>query len=176
MSALTAKQERFCNEYMVDLNATQAAIRSGYSEDTAKSIGCENLTKLNIQKRISELQAEISQRNKITIDECVGLLASMARFDIADLYDEDGQLKTIHDIDKETRLAIESIDTEEIRADGMVIGSIKKIKTSSRRANIIELLKHLGGYSKDNEQKKPVIDNVMRVEIADYSEDEDNTQ
>jgi len=57
---LTAKQERFCEEYMIDLNATQAAIRAGYSENTATVIGSENLAKPYIAERISVLRAGLS--------------------------------------------------------------------------------------------------------------------
>lgn len=60
---LTAKQQRFCDEYLIDLNATQAAIRAGYSERTAKSIGNENLTKPDlkayIEKRMAEKEAAL---------------------------------------------------------------------------------------------------------------------
>ena len=62
---LTGKQERFCLEYIKDLNATQAAIRSGYSQDTARSIGCENLTKPDIVERIAELKAEREEAIKV---------------------------------------------------------------------------------------------------------------
>ena len=51
---LTAKQQRFCDEYLIDLNATQAAIRAGYSEKTAKQIANENLTKPDIKNYIQE--------------------------------------------------------------------------------------------------------------------------
>lgn len=61
--ALTEKQKRFCDEYLIDLNATQAAIRAGYSEKTAKQIGQQNLTKLDlreyIDKRLAEKEAEL---------------------------------------------------------------------------------------------------------------------
>lgn len=63
---LTDKQEMFCKEYMIDLNATQAAIRAGYSEHTAKDIGCENLAKPNIQEYIQELKAARSKKLEIT--------------------------------------------------------------------------------------------------------------
>jgi phage terminase small subunit len=56
--ALTAKQQRFCDEYLIDLNATQAAIRAGYSEKTAKQIGQENLTKPDLKKYIEKRMAE----------------------------------------------------------------------------------------------------------------------
>lgn len=54
MAGLTDKQQRLVDEYLIDLNATQAAIRAGYSEKTAKEIGSENLTKPNIAKAIEE--------------------------------------------------------------------------------------------------------------------------
>jgi len=68
MSKLTAKQQTFCEEYLTDLNATQAAIRAGYSESTAKSIGCENLTKPDVAEVIQKLMAERSQSTGITND------------------------------------------------------------------------------------------------------------
>ena len=55
---MTDKQEMFCREYLIDLNATQAAIRAGYKEENARQIGSENLTKLVIQERIQELMQE----------------------------------------------------------------------------------------------------------------------
>ena len=61
MSKLTAKQAMFCKEYLIDLNATQAAIRAGYSEKTAAVTGCENLIKPNVA---SEIQALMAKREK----------------------------------------------------------------------------------------------------------------
>lgn len=66
MTDLTAKQEKFCQEYLIDLNATQATIRAGYSEKTAANIGHENLRKPEIQARITELRKELSEKTKIT--------------------------------------------------------------------------------------------------------------
>ncbi len=68
---LNEKQKKFCNEYLIDLNATQAAIRAGYSEKTARSIANENLTKPGIQKYIQELQEGIKKRNRISQDEII---------------------------------------------------------------------------------------------------------
>lgn len=65
---LTNKQEAFCQEYLIDLNATQAALRAGYSEKTAKDIGCENLAKPNIQKKIAELMAKRSEKTEINAE------------------------------------------------------------------------------------------------------------
>ena len=69
--ALTAKQEAFIQEYLIDLNATQAAIRAGYSEKTAKEIGCENLTKLNIQEVIAERMKERQEKALVTAEEVI---------------------------------------------------------------------------------------------------------
>ena len=66
MPKLTAKQEMFCKEYLIDLNATQAAIRAGYSEKTAYSIGNENLNKPDITEYIQELKAV--REEKLEID------------------------------------------------------------------------------------------------------------
>lgn len=62
---LTAKQERFCEEYLIDLNATQAAIRAGYSEKTSGTISNENMQKLAIQEKIAELKAVRSEETRI---------------------------------------------------------------------------------------------------------------
>ena len=65
---LTAKMEAFCREYMVDLNAKQAAIRAGYSEATSGEMGYENLNKPQIQARLAQLMAERNERNRIDAD------------------------------------------------------------------------------------------------------------
>lgn len=68
MANLTPKQQRFVEEYLIDLNATQAAIRAGYSEKTAAVIGAENLIKPNIAKAIQEAQNKRTERTEITQD------------------------------------------------------------------------------------------------------------
>lgn len=65
---LNEKQEAFCREYIIDLNATQAAIRAGYSAKTARAIGCKLLTNADIQSRIAELMKERSNRAQIDAD------------------------------------------------------------------------------------------------------------
>lgn len=66
LNDLTEKQKAFVQEYLIDLNATQAAIRAGYSPDTARQIACENLTKPDIAAAVAEAIAERSERTKIT--------------------------------------------------------------------------------------------------------------
>ena len=64
-SKLTDKQKTFCEEYLIDLNATKAAIRAGYSEKTAAAIASQNLIKLNISEYIAELKAKRSESTAI---------------------------------------------------------------------------------------------------------------
>lgn len=77
---LTPKQEKFCQEYIVDLNACQAAIRAGYSEKTARSIGQENLTKPDIIDRIAAFQESRSKKTKLTAEFIVNGLMQEAQY------------------------------------------------------------------------------------------------
>lgn len=76
---LTAKQRRFCDEYLIDLNATQAAIRAGYSEKTAKQIGQQNLTKVDIKKYIEKRMAEKEAELIADQDEVLKYLTAVLR-------------------------------------------------------------------------------------------------
>jgi phage terminase small subunit len=75
---LTAKQKLFCKEYTVDLNATQAAIRAGYSEKTAYSIGHENLSKPEIAEKIQQYADKRSKRVEISADYVLTSLQAVA--------------------------------------------------------------------------------------------------
>ena len=75
---LTPKQMRFVDEYLIDLNATAAAKRAGYSEKTANEIGTQNLVKLSIQEAIAERQKDRQERTEITQDWVVKNLKKIA--------------------------------------------------------------------------------------------------
>jgi len=77
--ALTAKQQRFCDEYLIDLNATQAAIRAGYSEKNARNIASENLAKPNIKKYIDDRMAEKESQLIADQDEVLKYLTEVLR-------------------------------------------------------------------------------------------------
>ena len=82
---MNSKQQRFVEEYLIDLNATQAAIRAGYSPKTANVIGCENLSKPEISNAISRAMAERSRRTGISQDRVVQELAKIAFVNITDI-------------------------------------------------------------------------------------------
>lgn len=78
MTKLTDKQKMFVEEYLVDLNATQAAIRAGYSEKTAKQMGCENLSKPDVQDAIQKGMDKRTKRTRLEADSILNGIASIA--------------------------------------------------------------------------------------------------
>lgn len=142
---LNAKQARFVQEYLIDLNATQAAIRAGYSEKTAGQQGFELLKKPEIEIALAEAQAERAERTKIDADWVLTRLATEATADLADLYDEHGGLRPIHDWPLIWRQGlVAGLDVEELSVDGVTIGTVRKVKMSDRIKRVELIGKHVG--------------------------------
>jgi phage terminase small subunit len=145
---LTPKQERFVAEYLIDLNATQAAIRAGYSKKTATVIAHETLSKPYIQKRISEHQNKRAQRTEITQDAVLLQLSRLMSFDIRSLYNADGGMKAPHELDDTAATVLVGVDvTEEFSGSGedrVQIGFTKKAKIPDRVAALALAMRHLG--------------------------------
>ncbi|WP_225355577.1 terminase small subunit, partial [Ligilactobacillus salivarius] len=79
MKKLTQKQQRFVDEYIISGNATQAAIKAGYSKKTARFVGAENLTKPNIKDELEKRNAEIKSQKTMDMQEVMERLAAIAR-------------------------------------------------------------------------------------------------
>ena len=75
---LNPKQQRFCEEYLIDLNATQAAIRAGYSKKTARTIASKLLTNIDIEGYIVTLRAEIQAKTGITVENTVNFIKEVS--------------------------------------------------------------------------------------------------
>ena len=75
---MTPKQSRFCEEYIIDLNATQAAIRAGYSQKAARAIAAENLSKPDIQKKVEELKAAATEKAEVSVQDVLCGIRSIA--------------------------------------------------------------------------------------------------
>lgn len=86
---LTPKQQAFVDEYLISFNATQAAIKAGYSKNTACAIGVENLRKPQIKEAIQKAIAERQERTHITQDEVIGEIAKNAFKEASDAPDSD---------------------------------------------------------------------------------------
>ncbi|GIZ28602.1 terminase [Morganella morganii] len=139
--ALNDKQEMFCREYLVDLNATQAAIRAGYSDKTANRIAAQLLSKLDIGKRIQELKSERGERLEVDADYVLKRLVEIDQMDVADILLSNGEIKPIKDWPKVWRITLSGIDVTEIAGDAA--GLLKKIKWPDKVKNLELLGKHI---------------------------------
>lgn len=143
---LKPKQLAFIDEYLIDLNATQAAIRAGYSEDTASSIGAENLRKPQLKAKIENRLLERQKRTEITQDRVLNEIAKLAFFNSKKLFKSDGSPIPIQELDDDTAGAIVGIDVMNINDNSTII----KYKISDKNSSLDKLMKHMGAYNADN--------------------------
>lgn len=174
---LTERQEQFCNEYLIDLNATQAAIRAGYKEKTAYSAGQRLLKHVEIQKRIQQLKNERSERTEISQDRVLKELAAIAFADATDfvqvtekpLYNSDGE-KMLDNSGKIIMIPdVEITETEKLKPEQKkAIASIKQGRNGievklNDKTKALELLgRHLGMWNDKQEI------NLTAVNIEDF--------
>lgn len=149
---LTDKQRLFCKEYLVDLNATQAAIRAGYSEKTSHAIGQENLRKPIIQSYVQSLMDERSDRVQVSQDRVLQEYARLAFLDIRRLYDENGNLLHIKDLDDDTAAAISGLEIareggHKKEDDDGQSTYIHKYKLSDKKGALDSVARHLGMFN-----------------------------
>jgi phage terminase small subunit len=147
---LTAKQEAFCREYLIDLNATKAAIRAGYAQKRAYAMGHENLKKPEIAAKIQQRMAARAQRTEVDADWVLTRLAQDATADLADLYDDLGELKPVKDWPMAWRTGlVAGVETVQERdgfeANGEPIYiTVRKVKLADR-AKLLEMIgRHVG--------------------------------
>lgn len=137
---MTKKQKRFIEEYLIDLNATQAAIRAGYSSDTAYSIGQENLKKPEIKSHIDKAMAERSKRTGVNADRVLLELAKIGFAKITDVVDPN-TAKIKEGASEEDLACIQSV---KIKPNEW--GTEREIKMYDKRAALVDLGKHLGMF------------------------------
>jgi phage terminase small subunit len=152
--ALNDKQRAFVREYRVDRNATQAAVRAGYSAKTAKQIGSRLLTNVDIAREIERAEAKAAAKVELTVERTLQEIARIAFQDPRKLYREDGSQRPIHELDDDTAAAVASV---EYGAEGA-----RRVKTWDKNAALEKAMKHLGLFERDNMQQRDDI----KVEIA----------
>ena len=159
---MTKKQKRFVEEYLIDLNATQAAIRAGYSPHTAKDIGCENLAKPNIAAAISQAMAERSRRTGINQDRVLQELARIGFAKITDVVDPE-TAKIRVDASDDDLACIQSIKIKPNE-----FGTEREVKLYDKKSALVDLGKHLGLF-----KDKLELNGDMDLHITvDYGEDD----
>lgn len=161
---LTAKQRAFVREYLIDLNATQAAIRAGYSEKTAYSIGEENLKKPDVASAIDAAMKIRADRTDITADRVLKELAKIGFADIRKAIKWQGTLVTEEDnpeggdtltiknvvTNNVTLISSDDIDDETAAAISEISQNTSgciKLKLHDKRAALVDIGKHLGMFT-----------------------------
>ena len=139
---LTPKQARFVEEYLIDFNATQAAIRAGYSKKTAGAIGSENLQKPEIIKALAQGSNEVIEQCGLSKERVIQELSRLALGDVRKLYSPNGSLKPIHELDDDTAAMIGGIEVVEIGNEDGVVGRTKKVKLWDKNTALTNAMKH----------------------------------
>ncbi len=112
------RRDRFVQEYCKDLNATQAAIRAGYAQKGAHVQGSRLLSDAKVRGSIDQLLAKAAAANQVTIERTLKEIARIAYADVRKLYDQNGNLKPIHELDDDIAATIAGIEIDEHREEG----------------------------------------------------------
>jgi phage terminase small subunit len=150
--AISSKQERFVAEYLIDLNATQAAIRAGYSEKTAGSQAFDLLKKPEIQVAVAAAQQERARRTDITADRVLREYAKLAFLDPRQFFDADGRLIDVVNLPADVAAALAGMDVTTERTgedeDGKPLyGQVRKIKFVDKKGALDSIARHLGMFT-----------------------------
>lgn len=159
--ALNAKQRAFVQEYLKDKNGTQAAIRAGYSKRTARQIAEELLSKPDIRAEVDAALQDAAERNGLTVDLLLSSLVREITFDPADLFNEDGSLKAVHEMPADARKVLSEVTITQIGGDGEP-ARVTKVKWTQPNQARDQGMRYLGMYDKDNAQKGQAIGQIIR--------------
>lgn len=142
---VTPKQAAFVREYLIDLNATQAAIRAGYSAKTAEQQGPRLLGNVGVSQAIAAAQQKRADKLEITAERVLQELARIAFFDPRKLLREDGEPRALSELDDDTAAAIGGLETATERdRDGEESTFVRKYKIVSKDAALGLAMRHLG--------------------------------
>ena len=151
-SQLTAKQDRFCREYMIDCNGTQAAIRAGYSQKTACEQSCRLLANVRVKRRVAELQGKVARQLGVKAENVLQELAKVGFANIADYlsFGPDGVvLKSSEELLREQLAAVGEV--QELQGAGG--NTTIKFKLHDKLAALRDLGKHLKLFTDVTEVK-----------------------
>ncbi|WP_110708514.1 terminase small subunit [Salinicola sp. CR57] len=144
---LTARQSRFVEEYLIDLNAKQAAIRAGYAERSAEVTASRLLSNAKVAAAIRERMSARSERTKIDADYVLHRLVEIDQMDVLDILAEDGSIKPISEWPSSWRRYVAGMDIAELweghGEDREQVGLLKKIKWPDKVKNLELLGKHV---------------------------------
>lgn len=170
LAALKPGPKRFAVEYLRDHNATQAYIRAGYSaRGNSAEVNANRLLRnaqvsAAIAKAEAEMLAQVQEETGITLKRTLEYIARGAFHDPRKFFRETGELVPITDLDDITASALAGFEVTEVggRGEDAVVRFISKAKLADRKGYLDMLMKHLGGYKKDNEQSQTPLAEAMR--------------
>ena len=151
---LSEKQKAFVREYLIDLNATQAAVRAGYSTRTAKGQGSRLLTKVHVQKAVAKGAQKSTERAQLSTDDVLREFMRLGFADMADFisWTSDGSsLKSSEELTRDQTRAISEIIVDSWKTAEDVTQSRIKLKLHDKRAALEALAKHLGLFINKHE-------------------------
>lgn len=172
---MTEAQKRFCNEFLIDLNATRAykvAYPNCKKDETARANGSRLLTKANIQEYVAEKMKEREQRTEVTQDMVIKELAKIAFFNPKNIFGDNNTLKNIVSLDDDIASVITSVETLEeydgYGEDREKIGNTTKVKLADKMKALEMLGRHLGMFKdkvevdvKEKQKKKNTIADIF---------------
>ena len=156
---LTLKQQRFCEEYCVHFVGAKAARQAGYSTATAGQQSYSMLKDKNIQTYINELVVAQSRRTEVDADKVVQELAKIGFASIKSLYDHEGKLKEVNDLDAIQAAAIHTMKETEYKDPAGASRIIREYKLHDKLGALRELGSHLNIYDKDKSK------DISKVEL-----------
>ncbi|WP_236081590.1 terminase small subunit [Pseudomonas aeruginosa] len=181
--ALTKKQRLFVDEYLIDLNATQAAIRAGYSTRRATEIGYQLLQRPEVAQAIQAAMAERSKRTEVEADYVIRRLREIDEMDVLDILEDDGSFRSIRDWPRAWRQFLSGIEIAELFEgrgdDRRIAGVLRKVKWPDKLRNLELLSRHVGTEAAaldlelkrlDVAKKRAELDQMKRGGQADTAE------
>lgn len=152
---LTAKQQRFADEYLIDLNGTRAykAVYPATKSDSGAAVNASKLLRnAKVAAYIAEKQRNLQQKTEITQERVLREYARLAFLDPRKLFDDNGKPKDISALDDDTAAAIAGLDVQELYdgtgADRVFAGYAKKYKLADKKGALDSLAKHLGLFER----------------------------
>lgn len=153
---LSQKRARFVEEYLVDGNGTQAAIRAGYAPRAANEQAARLLANASVMAAVAHGRKELFGGLRISAERVLLERARLAFFDARKLLDATGRPKAIHELDDDTAAAIAGIDVVNIGNEEKGIGEVLKLRMADKNASLTALEKHLGLYKDDRGDSEPL--------------------
>lgn len=183
---LTAKEERFCYQYVLYLNATQAAISAGYAKHSARSMGCQLLTKLNIRERIEALKNNLAEAAGISALRILKEHEKIAFADAGQLRDGWITLKEFESLSEDRKACIQEVSSRQVKrlnSDGeTIIEEWVKVKMYDKQKSL-DSIKAMLGFDAPARREitgrdgRPLNPEQISIEVIDKREDvrHDNT-